>query len=154
MASAHVGHNSILGDQIILANGALVGGHVTIDDRVFLSGNCVVHQFVRIGRLAMMQGGSAISQDLPPFCMARGANSLCGLNSIGLRRAGFSSEQRLELRRLYHYMFRLRRQLLREAVDEARRQFTSEPAGLILDFVAGTKRGIIAHRSKKDGDEE
>jgi UDP-N-acetylglucosamine acyltransferase len=73
---------------VILANGALLAGHVEVEDRVFISGNCLVHQFVRIGTLAMMQGGSAISQDLPPFTVARGGNNICGLNTIGLRRAG------------------------------------------------------------------
>jgi UDP-N-acetylglucosamine acyltransferase len=69
---------------------------------------------------------------------------MAGLNSIGLRRAGFSSEQRLELRRLYHQLFRNRRILLRQAVEEARQKFAGEPARLLMDFVAATKRGICA----------
>jgi UDP-N-acetylglucosamine acyltransferase len=95
MAHSHVGHNSCLGNHIILANGALLGGHVSVEDRAFISGNCLVHQFVRIGTLALMQGGAAVSQDLPPYTIARGDNGICGLNSVGLRRAGFTSEQRL-----------------------------------------------------------
>ena len=88
MAHSHVGHNAVVGDHNIFANGALVGGHAVISDRVFLSGNCAVHQFVRIGTLAMMQGNAAVSQDLPPFTMVFGVNKLCGLNIVGLRRAG------------------------------------------------------------------
>lgn len=143
MAGAHVGHNSHVGDRAILANGALLGGHVTVDDRAFISGNCLVHQFVRVGTLALMQGGAAISKDLPPFCVARGDNGICGLNSIGLRRAGIPSQERLELRRLYHLLFRSQRPL-RQAVDEARQEFASEPARCLLDFVAATRRGICA----------
>src|ERR1051325_4737819 len=75
----------------ILANGALLAGHVVVGDRAFISGNCLVHQFVRVGTLALMQGGSAISKDLPPYTVARGDNGICGLNTIGLRRAGMSA---------------------------------------------------------------
>src|SRR5580658_4986539 len=98
MVNSHVGHNARLGDHVIVANGALLAGHVEVEDSVFISGNCLVHQFVRIGRLAIMQGGSAISLDLPPYMVARGVNGICGLNSIGLRRAGISSAERLELK--------------------------------------------------------
>lgn len=154
MANAHVGHNSQLGNQIIMANGALLGGHVTVSDRVFISGNCLVHQFVRIGTLAMMQGGSAISLDLPPFTVARGDNGICGLNVVGLRRAAFSPEQRRELKRLYLILFRGGRKL-REAVEEAREDFRSEPARVMLDFVAATRRGICADTGFiADSDEE
>ena len=99
-------HNCRLGDQVILANGALLAGHVTVDDRAFLSGNCLVHQFVRVGTLALMQGGSAISKDLPPYTVARGDNGICGLNTVGLRRAGLTPAERLELKQLYHALFR------------------------------------------------
>lgn len=106
MAHCHVAHNCVLGNHVIVVNGALLGGHVLVGDKAIISGNCLVHQFVRVGTLAMMQGGSAISKDLPPFTIARGDNGIAGLNTIGLRRAGFASEQRLELRRLYHLLFR------------------------------------------------
>jgi UDP-N-acetylglucosamine acyltransferase len=143
MASSHVGHNCCLGDHIVVANGALLGGHVTVNDRAFISGNCVVHQFVRVGTLAIMQGGSAISKDLPPFCIARGDNGICGLNVIGLRRAGFSREQRLELRRAYHLLFRSRLRL-RQALEQAGRQFADGSARLLVEFVASSKRGVCA----------
>ena len=99
-------HNCVVGDHVILANGALLGGHAVVQDRAFISGNCLVHQFCRVGTLALMQGGSAISKDLPPFTVAMRVNEICGLNSVGLRRAGFTTEQRLELKRLYHLLFR------------------------------------------------
>jgi len=154
MANAHVGHNSQLGNQIIVANGALLGGHVTVADRVFISGNCLLHQFVRVGTLAMMQGGSAISLDLPPFTVARGDNGICGLNVVGLRRAGFPPEQRRELKRLYLILFRGGRKL-REAVEEAREDFRSDAARVMLDFVAATRRGICADTGFiADSDEE
>jgi len=153
MANSHVGHNAQLGNHIILANGALLGGHATVQDRVFISGNCAVHQFVRIGALALMQGCAAASQDLPPFCMVREVNVLCGLNSVGLRRAGYTTEQRMELKRLYHALFRSGKNL-RAAVAEARNSFTGEAATVMLDFVAASKRGVCADSGRGGNDDE
>lgn len=143
MAGSHVAHNCQLGDHVIMANGSMLGGHVTIDDRVFISGSCLVHQFVRIGTLALMRGGAAISLDLPPFCVGSGANELSGLNTIGLRRAGISSEQRLELRRIYHTLFR-RRGVLQAALAELDPDALGEPAKGLVDFVRTSKRGICS----------
>jgi len=153
MANAHVGHNSQLGDHVIIANGALLGGHVTVEDRAFISGNCLVHQFVRVGTLAIMQGGSAISKDLPPFTIARGDNGICGLNAVGLRRAGFSAEQRLELRKLYHALFRSRKNL-RAVVAEAQKNFSSPAAKVLLEFVAAAKRGLCSDTGHTTGESE
>lgn len=143
MANSHVAHNCTVGDHVILANGVLLGGHVTVQDRAFISGNCLVHQFTRVGTLAMMQGGSGISKDLPPFTVALRDNEMCGLNIVGLRRAGFSAEQRLELKQLYHALFRSGRNL-REALVEAQQQFTSAAARTLLEFMASAKRGVCA----------
>jgi UDP-N-acetylglucosamine acyltransferase len=143
MANAHIAHNCAVGDHVILANGALLGGYAVVQDRAFISGNCLVHQFCRVGTLAMMQGGSAISMDLPPFTVALRTNEICGLNVVGLRRAGFTTEQRLELKRLYHWLFRSGKNL-RAAVTEAREKFASAPARTLLDFVAEAKRGVCA----------
>ena len=147
MAHCHVGHNAHVGSQVIVANGALLGGHVVVQDRAFISGNCLVHQFVRVGTLALMQGGSAISKDLPPFCVARGDNGICGLNSVGLRRAGFTNERRLELKRLYHALFRSGEKLS-VALAAARKEFKSDDARVLLEFVAKSKRGICADTGK------
>ena len=141
MVNSHVAHNCLIGDHVLLANGVLLAGHVTVQDRAFISGNCVVHQFCRVGTLSMMQGGTALSQDLPPFTILHRLNEICGLNSVGLRRSGFTTEQRLELKRLYRALFRSG-QNLRAATDVARKQFVSEPSKLLLDFVASTKRGV------------
>ena len=143
MASAHVAHNCVVGNHVILANGALLGGHATVQDRAFISGNALVHQSTRIGTLAIMQGGSAVSKDLPPFTVARGDNQICGLNIIGLRRAGFSAAERLELKKLYHALFRSGK-LFRSAVAEAEENFTSAGAKIMLEFIANAKRGVCA----------
>ncbi len=143
MAGCHVAHNCYVGSYVIIANGALLGGHVSVADRALISGNCLVHQFVRVGTLAMMQGGSAISKDLPPYTVARGDNGICGLNTVGLRRAGMSANDRLELKRLYHALFRNNLPLSR-AIEGAKQEFTSAPARVMLEFLEGSKRGVCA----------
>jgi UDP-N-acetylglucosamine acyltransferase len=145
MANSHVGHNSRLGDRVILANGVLLGGHVVVGEGAFLSGNCVVHQFVRVGTLAMMQGGSAISQDLPPFLMARGCNVASGLNTVGLRRAGIPAPVRLELKRLYHLLF-LATKPMQERLAAARAVAESAEGRLLVEFVATSRRGCVSVR--------
>jgi UDP-N-acetylglucosamine acyltransferase len=156
MAGSHVGHNSRLGNHVRLANGAMLGGHVVIDDYAIVSGNCMCHQFVRIGTLAMMQGGSGVSMDLPPYTMAVGNNGICGLNVIGLRRAGLDAGQRLELKRLYRFLFH--GQLpLRAAIEQALSRFQSAPARVMLDFMKASERGVCPditrrHRSPAEQD--
>jgi UDP-N-acetylglucosamine acyltransferase len=153
MANCHVGHNCRLGDHIIIANGALLGGHVAVEDRAFISGNCAIHQFARIGALTMIQGGSILSQDLPPFTVATGLNTICGLNTVGLRRAGFSAEERMELKRLYHLLFRGGKNL-RKTIEEAQKKFKSAPARTMLEFIAATKRGICMDAGRANPETE
>lgn len=150
MAGSHVGHNCVLGDHNVLANGALLGGHVVVADRAFLSGNCLVHQFCRIGRLALMQGGSGISLDLPPFTLARDNNTLCGLNRVGLRRAGIAPEDRRALQRLYHLLFRSvlpRAERLRQAAEG----FPQAVCRELIAFVAESRRGVCADPGRRAG---
>ena len=152
MAHCHVGHNARVTDHVIVVNGALLAGHAVVDDGAFISGNCLVHQFVRVGTLALMQGGAAVSKDLPPYCVARGYNGICGLNAVGLRRAGFTTGQRAELKRLYHALFRSGKKL-GVALAAARKEFRSDCARVLLEFVAASKRGICADTGKTAEDE-
>ncbi|MBK9138125.1 MAG: acyl-ACP--UDP-N-acetylglucosamine O-acyltransferase [Verrucomicrobia bacterium] len=148
MAHSHVGHNARVGNHAIIANGVAVAGHAIVEDRAFISGNCLVHQFCRVGTLALMQGGSAISKDLPPYTIARGDNGMCGLNVVGLRRAGFTNEQRLELKRLYHLLFRSGLPL-KKAIARARPEFPGTAAAVLLDFLATSKRGIVTDTGRR-----
>ena len=155
MQHSHVAHNCTIGDDTIIAGGALLAGHAVVLDRAFISGNCLVHQFCRVGTLAMMQGGSAISKDLPPFCVSFEENQMCGLNVIGLRRGGFSPQERLELKQLYKALFRSGKNF-REALAGAQKKFSSAPAKVLLDFVAEAKRGIVRDigRAPDESDDE
>lgn len=154
MANSHLGHNVVIGNHVVIANGALFGGHSQVDDRAFISANCLIHQFTRVGTLALMQGSAGISKDLPPFTIAMLHNQVCGLNVIGLRRAGLSSEERLELRRLYHAVLRGRKRF-REILPELEKEFTSVHAKTFLEFLKTSKRGFCRdHRGSAAADEE
>jgi UDP-N-acetylglucosamine acyltransferase len=112
-----------------------------------------LHQFTRVGKLVIIQGGWGASKDVPPFTVVRGNNRLCGLNVVGLRRAGYSAADRLELKKLYHALFRSGKNIT-EAAVEARRNFSSHGAQVMLEFIATAKRGVCADGGKTRGGEE
>ena len=143
MAHSHVGHNVRLGRRVILANGVLLGGYVEVGDGAFLSGNVMVHQFCRIGRLAMMGGGCGVSKDVPPFCLLHPVafNRVSGLNTVGMRRAGLTPAQRLEIRRAFRWLAGSELTTSR-AVARIRAEFSEGPALEMADFVAASRRGI------------
>lgn len=144
MAGSHVGHNAEIGNHVVLANSALIGGHVAIEDNVFIGGNASIHQFVRIGRLAFLQGNSGLSQDLPPFLIACRLNELGGLNTVGLRRASILTEDRLQLRKLYHALFR-QGLPLSAAIEQAKKKFDAEPlCQELLAFIQRSRRGVCS----------
>ena len=149
MANSHVGHNCEIGDRAILANGVLLAGYVKVGAGAFLSGNCVVHQFCRVGRLAMMSGLSACSKDLPPFCIATNTetNQLSGVNVVGLRRAGLGPEERKQIRTAFRLLF-LTGQSSKDACLQIRSEFPGTAAEELADFVESSQRGVCGyHRS-------
>jgi UDP-N-acetylglucosamine acyltransferase len=142
MVNSHVGHDSIIGDNVILTNGALLAGHVTVMDRAIISGNCGVHQFVRIGRFAMMQGLAGVSKDVPPYMiMATGMNTVAGINVIGLRRAGFSQEARNQIKQAYRILFR-QGNSVPSALAKIKACGFGPEVQEIITFIEGSKRGI------------
>jgi UDP-N-acetylglucosamine acyltransferase len=153
MAGAHAGHDCTVEDHVVMVNCAAMGGHSTAQERAILSGYVGVHQFARVGTLSLTQGCSAMTRDLPPYALARsGVNQMCGLNIIGLRRAGVTADERLELKKAYHLLFRSGTNLP-QAVAEAREKFTGIRTRLLLDFVVTSKRGVCRHvGGNLDGD--
>ena len=147
MAGAHLGHNCRLGDRCIIANNALLGGHVHVEDRVFIGGGCVFHQFVRVGRLAIAQGASAFSKDIPPFTIGAERNSVAGLNVVGLRRAGFDAAQREEVKRAFKLLYSSGMNVT-QALEAARSQTWGPEAAEFFNFAhAAKKRGLCDLRS-------
>ncbi len=143
MAFSHCGHNVQLGNGVIVANGVLFAGHVSVGDRAFISGNSMVHQFCRIGRLAMVGGGSGISKDVPPFCTTRPVtlNRVASLNSIGMRRAGLDPDQRRDIKQAYHLLYHAGLNVS-QAVARIRVELSGAMGQEIADFVSESKRGI------------
>lgn len=144
MTGVHLAHDVKLGDNNIFANNVLLGGHVHVGNKTFIGGGAGVHQFVKIGDLAMVQGNAAISQDVPPFCVAYQSNQLAGLNSVGLKRAGLTAEERAAIKRAYQMIYNPMK-LRQEAVAEARAESWPEVALQLIDAVASpSKKGIIS----------
>jgi UDP-N-acetylglucosamine acyltransferase len=106
MAYSHIAHDCIIGNRCILANGAQVGGHCEVADNVFLSGNSCLHQFVRVGRFALLSGCSASTKDMPPFMVQQGINIVHGVNLVGMRRAGIAPASIDAIRKCYHHLYR------------------------------------------------
>lgn len=144
MAYAHIAHDCILGDQIILANGATLAGHVEVGDYAILGGLAAVHQFCIIGPHVMAGGGAMIPQDVPPFVMCEGNRaSARGLNTEGMKRRGFTSEQISAVKHAYKLLYR-DGIIYEEACAKIAEMAISEPVlNLFVDFFARSKRGIV-----------
>jgi UDP-N-acetylglucosamine acyltransferase len=150
MVGVHVAHNCVVGDDNVFTNGAALAGHITVEDHVFLSNDVGCHQFVRLGRYAMVGGKSKIVQDVPPFFVTDGnPPRVRGINSVGLRRAGFSNETRRALKSAYQVLFRSGVPL-----DQALREMEEmqdENVAHLVNFIRGSRRGFTRARKGEDG---
>jgi UDP-N-acetylglucosamine acyltransferase len=145
MIGTHVAHNCVIGDDNIFANGVALAGHITVEDHVFLSNNVGCHQFVRLGRYAMVGGKSKIVQDVLPFFTTDGnPPRVRGLNSVGLRRAGFDAAARLALKSAYQLLFR-RGLSLEDALTEMG-QLGDENVEHLIGFIRQSRRGFTRER--------
>lgn len=152
MAGAHIGHNCVIGNNVIIANNCLLGGFVRVDDGAFLGGASTFHQFMHIGRLVMVQGSSAFGKDLPPFVIAAERNSVFGLNIVGLRRAGFSEKDRDEIKAVFKLIY-LSGLNTSQALEKAETMTFGAPAREFLDFVATSKKRGICPLKRDAGDD-
>jgi len=143
-AYSHVAHDCEVGDNCVFSNNSTLAGHITVGDYVVLAGMVAVHQFVKIGSHAFVTGGSLVRKDIPPFVKAaREPISYAGINSVGLRRRGFSEEQIAEIQNLYRILFVQNRNLAKAIeIIEAEYQAT-EIRDEILDFIRNSGRGIM-----------
>lgn len=144
MAYAHVAHDCVIGDDAVVANAVQLAGHVEVGHDAWIGGQTPVHQFVRIGELAFVGGGSRVPQDVPPFaCVAGIPLRLYGINTVGLRRAGFPSEVRLALKHAFRVLFNSDRPTS-VAVAELRQRAGEVPAvDRLVEFVASSQRGVL-----------
>ena len=144
MAYAHIAHDCVLGNRIIMSNVATLAGHITIGDHAVLGGLVAVHQFVRIGAYAFLGGKSAVVKDIPPFMLTAGPTAkLYGINRKGLSRMGFSQETIDGLKKAYRIIWRENKRQSK-ALEQVRKEVKPSPElELLLDFFKGSKRGIL-----------
>jgi len=144
MAYSHVAHDCLIGNNCVIANSVALAGHVTIGDYAILGGNAAVHQFVTIGKHSMISGGSLVRKDIPPYVKAaREPLSFIGINSIGLRRRGFTEEKITEIQNIYRILFQ-KNNNNSQAVIKIEAELKSSPErDEITSFVRNSGRGIM-----------
>jgi len=144
MASVHVAHDCVVGNNVIMSNLTTLGGHVNIDDWVILSGGVLVHQFCNISKHAFIGAGALVTQDVPPFILAAGSPvEYSGINSVGLKRRGFSIDDRKELKKIYKMYFRSKNNRKENLLKIKKELASFKYTNLIIDFIENSERGII-----------
>lgn len=152
MVGCHLAHDVFLGDKNIIANAVLLAGHIHIGNSTFIGGGAVFHQFLRIGDFCVVQGNGSFSKDIPHYCAAQRINRVTGLNVIGLRRQGFTTEDRAAIKDLFQMLF-CDGLNLSQAVERAVAQEWPEKARRLLDFVrAPSKKGVCPVRPGREDD--
>jgi len=142
MTSGHIAHNCKVGNECVIASCALVAGHVEIEDQAFISGGVVIHQYSKIGRLAMIGGNTRVNSDVPPYFLYSDFNVAAkGLNLVGLRRAGLTRADIEALKNAYRILYRSGLKL-EEALAKIESEVDSEHARHLVEFVRSSKRGI------------
>jgi UDP-N-acetylglucosamine acyltransferase len=148
MAGAHVGHDAILGEDNTLANNVLLAGHVRVGSHCFLGGGSVFHQFIRVGDYVMTQGNSGFSLDLPPFVIASDINLVSGINSVGLRRAGFSREERTRIKEVFRELYHSPK-TLQTLLGEAEALIGSPAVEAFFDFLREPSKKGLCIRARR-----
>jgi len=142
MTSGHIAHNCKIGSQTVICSCALVAGYVEVEDQAFISGGVVIHQFSKIGRLAMIGGNTRVNSDVPPFFLYSGFNvEAKGVNIVGLKRAGFNTKQIAALKIAYRLLYRSGLKL-EAALQRIEAEVGGEEAAHLVKFIRGSQRGI------------
>jgi UDP-N-acetylglucosamine acyltransferase len=140
MAFSHVGHDCVLANDVVVCNNSSLAGHVEVAERAFISGTVVVHQFVRIGRLAMVSGLARVNQDIPPFMLVVGDSRVWGINTVGIKRSGMSTQDLSEIKKAFTVIYRKNL-----SIKNALAQLEKEELPLIKElvvFILASKRGV------------
>lgn len=142
MVNAHVGHNCTVADDVTLVNGSLLAGHVQVGPRAIIGGNCAIHQFCRVGRMAMISNNSAHNVDIPPFTITMTINTITQLNNVGLRRSGIPRDNINALRQMFALLFRQHRMLLPAIKDLPPKLLAFPEVQEFVAFCRASKRGV------------
>ncbi len=142
MTSGHIAHNCKIADETVIASCSLVAGYVEVESQAFISGNVAVHQYTKIGRLAMIAGGTRVNKDVPPYFLYAGLYvEPKGLNLVGLRRAGFGDEDIGALKAAYRLLYKSGLKL-EDALQRIEAELPNEPTRHLICFIRSSKRGI------------
>jgi UDP-N-acetylglucosamine acyltransferase len=142
MTSGHIAHNCKIGNRTVIASCALVAGYTEVEDEAFISGGVVIHQYSKIGRLAMIAGNTRVNSDVPPFFLYADYNIAAkGLNLIGLKRAGFTAREIQALKTAYKILYRSGLKLA-EALERIENEIPCEHARHLVQFIRSSERGI------------
>lgn len=149
MAGSHIGHDCIVGNANTFANNVLLGGHVLFGNHCFVGGASAFHQFVRVGDYVMCQGHSGFSQDLPPFVIGADINTVVGINAVGMKRAGFTVDERRDVKRAFQAVY-LSPETLQSILESASRIENSPPLDLFYQFLREpSKKGLCVRSSRR-----
>jgi len=154
MASTHVAHDCLIGNNVIAANGCSIAGHAEVDEGVFFSASSGVHQFCKVGAFVMVGFGSSLIVDVPPYCLVHGNPAkIFRLNLVGLRRNGFSRDALRDIERVYHLYYRsgLTKEEFLERAGTA--SLAGENAQRFVRFIRRSKRGVMGFTRRKPDDE-
>lgn len=145
MAMSHIGHDCHIGNNVILANNVLLAGHVEIGDNAFISGNVVVHQFCRIGKLVIVGGFSGVNKDVPPYMLVRGPSVVRSVNLVALRRGKFPRETVHKIMEAFRLLYKADLNTT-QAVEEIKKLYPSKELEHLVEFIQGSKRGICKYK--------
>ena len=144
MATSHVAHDCVLGNNVIIANGCGIAGHVEIGDFVVMGGLSAVQQFGKIGKHVMISGGSLIRKDIPPYVkVAREPISYAGINSVGLRRRGFTNDKIFEIQKIYRAIFQMKMNTTQAIEYIEKEMLPTMERDEIITFIQNSPRGIV-----------
>ncbi|MGS0748734.1 acyl-ACP--UDP-N-acetylglucosamine O-acyltransferase [Halpernia sp. GG3] len=144
MATSHIAHDCLIGDNVIIANGCGIAGHVEIGDYVIMGGLSAIQQFGKIGKHAMISGGSLIRKDIPPYVkVGRVPITYAGINSVGLRRRGYSNEKIFEIQKIYRAIFQMKLNVSQAASYIEKEMLPTLERDEILTFIQNSPRGIV-----------
>lgn len=144
MATSHIAHDCIIGNNVIIVNGCGIAGHVEIGDYTVMGGLSAVHQFGKIGKHVMISGGTLVRKDIPPYIkVAREPMSYAGINSVGLRRRGFTNERIFEIQKIYRHLFQMKMNVTQATSIIEKEMLPTAERDEILEFIKNSPRGIV-----------
>lgn len=144
MATSHVAHDCIVGNHVIIVNGCGIAGHVEIGDYTIIGGLSAVHQFSKIGQHVMVSGGTLVRKDIPPYVkVAREPISYAGINSVGLRRRGFTNDKIFEIQKIYRAIFQMKMNVTQAMNYVEKEMLPTAVRDEILEFIKNSPRGIV-----------